>query len=71
MHLVQARFNWNGAIKSSSLFLGTPPELEMSLYTICALTRVDKSCPMKFGKNSFSIKVFDQNGKIGSAYPQI
>ena len=71
MHLVQASLNWKGVIKSSSMFMGTPPELEMALYTICALTRPEKSCPMKFGNKSFSIKVFDQNGSIGSAYPQI
>ena len=53
------------------MFMGTPPELEMAVYTICALTRPEKSCPMKFGNKSFSIKVFDLDGNIGSAYPQI
>ena len=71
MHLVQATFNWKGTVKSSSMFFGTPPEFEMALYTICALTKVETFCPVKFDNKSFSIKIHYLDRKIGSAYPQI
>ena len=63
-------FEWNGDKKNiGGGFFGTPPELQFALYTICAYTRSEKLCPMKFGTKQFNIKAFRQNGNIGSAYP--
>ena len=47
-----------------------PPELDLALSTICVIIRAGTSCPMMFGNNLFNIKTFDQNGHIGSAYPE-
>ena len=71
MHSVQATFNWKGTVKSSSMLFGTLLEFEMALYTICALIKVEKFCPVRFGNKSFSVKIHFIDRKIGSAYPQI
>ena len=64
-------FEWNGEMKPiGGGFFGTPPELDLVLYTICAVTRSEKACPMTFGNHEFNIKAFNQNGNIGSSYPE-
>ena len=54
-------------------FIGTPPELDLALYTICSLTRSEANCNMAFDGKAFYIKAFASviNGhqNIGSAYP--
>ena len=64
-------FKWHGMFKKlGSVFFGTPPELDFILYTICAITRPAKSCPMKFGNKQFKIQTnLLDNVHIGSAYP--
>ena len=56
-----------------SMFVGTSPELEMALDTICFFARVDGVCPMSLNNapvyiTSYTLK---QGGKtyIGTAYP--
>jgi len=64
-------YEWNGHKKPiGGGFFGTPPELDLALSTICVMIRAGTSCPMMFGNNLFNIKTFDQNGNIGSAYPE-
>ena len=67
-------FEWNGEMKPiGGGFLGTPPELDLALFTICSLTRSEKDCHMAFEGQAFYIKAFASisNGhqNIGSAYP--
>ncbi|XP_066154839.1 endoribonuclease CG2145-like isoform X3 [Euwallacea fornicatus] len=58
-----------------SMFIGTSPELEMGLYTICFVLRADQICPLKMNGNRFIIRTysFRYRGKnmIGSAFPEI
>lgn len=57
----------------SSIFIGTTPELEMALYTLCFFTRPNKRCKLSFAGFKFGIRtyVFQSNGKrfIGTAFP--
>lgn len=59
----------------TSMFIGTSPELEMALYTVCFLVKPDKPCPVSLGGTKFNISThtFKYRGKhlIGSAYPDI
>lgn len=56
----------------SSFFVGTSPELEIALYTICFKLRPNKGCKMSFNGTSFSIltHTMDHEDKrsIASAY---
>ncbi|XP_053679467.1 endoribonuclease CG2145 [Anopheles nili] len=60
---------------SNSLFVGTSPELEIALYTVCFQLRPDKECPLAINNKPFTIKTFTfrYRGKnlIGGAWPNI
>lgn len=69
-------FNQQGTDKPvDTMFIGTSPELEMALYTLCFVTRADNECKLKLGSNDVDIvsHTFRYRSKnlIGSAYPQI
>lgn len=59
----------------TTLFVGTSPELEFALYTMCFFTRPNNACPISFGGTEFVIFVSRINyfGKdiLISAYPDI
>jgi len=68
-------FKWNGEMKPiGGGFIGTPPELDMAVYTICVLTRSGKPCPASFNGKIFNIKAFVNvnNGhqNVGSSFPE-
>uniref|UniRef100_U5EP18 Putative polyu-specific endoribonuclease n=1 Tax=Corethrella appendiculata TaxID=1370023 RepID=U5EP18_9DIPT len=72
--IVKVRLSFDNIDKpSNSLFIGTSPELEMALYTLCFEVRQDKECPLSYSGKDFYIKTyaFRYHGKnmIGSAYP--
>lgn len=74
--LFNIRFTHNGLNKPvNGLFVGTSPELEIALYTICFAFRADQLCPMSMGGQKFQIQTYmwRQNGQnlIGSAFPKI
>lgn len=74
--IVKYRFSYNGIMKPvNAMFVGTSPELEIALYTVCFAVRADKECPVVFGGNKFIIRThtFRYRGKnlIGSAFPEI
>jgi len=58
-----------------SMFVGTSPELEMALYTVCFLTMPDEKCYLKMGGQSLEIQTwtfdYKHNKMIGSAYPDV
>ncbi|XP_058055531.1 endoribonuclease CG2145 [Anopheles bellator] len=60
---------------SNSLFVGTSPELEIALYTVCFQIRPDKECPLAVNGKPFTVKTFTfrYRGKnlIGGAWPNI
>lgn len=46
----------DGIVKSNAtIFVGTMPELEMSLYTICFFARPNNVCPVSFGGTKFVV----------------
>ena len=74
--IAKVRFTLNNLDKpSNSLFIGTSPELELALYTVCFELRADKDCRLAYGGKDFNIVThsYRYRGKnlIGSAYPEI
>lgn len=69
-------FNQQGVDKPvDSMFIGTSPELEIAVYTLCYVTRVDNDCKLKLGNNDVNIIThnfrYRSKNYIGSAFPQI
>lgn len=59
----------------TTLFVGTSPELEMSLYTMCFYISPNYPCPIKLAGNEFIISTsrviyFDKDILV-SAYPEL
>lgn len=74
--IIKLRFDWMNEEKPvGSMFIGTTPELEMALYTVCFITRPDSNCPVQLAGYKFSIQTWTYNSRgkkvIGSAYPNI
>lgn len=54
--VVKVKFSIKGLDKIlSSFFIGTSPELEIALYTICFKVRLDKGCKLGYDKARFTI----------------
>lgn len=69
-------FAWNGGTKTmGTFFLGNSPELDMSLYTICALMFPNGLCKFRLHGNSLSLQTYDiahkAGNQIGTAYPTV
>ncbi len=68
-------FSFFFSFQVSSIFLGLSPELELALYTLCALLKPDDSCTVSLGGKKVDIQthVFKIRGKkyLGSAYPDL
>lgn len=74
--VVKIRFAFDNLSKPvNGVFLGTSPELEVALYTLCFATFPDKDCVVASNGNEFKIRTYTYRyrGKtvIGSAYPEI
>ena len=74
--VLSMRSKVKGSMKPiNSVFIGTTPELELALYTICFELRANKSCKMSYGGETFNIRSIPLNYKgkkfIGTAYVQI
>lgn len=75
-HIVKVRTKYNGHNKPvTTLFVGTSPELEMALYTVCFYARPDANCPVSLGGTKFNIVThkfkYRGNDLVGTAYPEI
>ena len=54
--LLKLNFQMDGIIRpNATIFVGTLPELEMSLYTICFYARSNNICPVSLGGTKFNI----------------
>ncbi|XP_043679691.1 poly(U)-specific endoribonuclease homolog [Vespula pensylvanica] len=54
--LVKLNLKMNGIIRPNvTIFVGTTPELEMALYTICFYARPNNLCPVSLGNTTFNI----------------
>lgn len=74
--VAKVRFSYNNLNKPvNGVFIGTSPELEIALYTLCFATLPDKDCIVASNGNQFKIRTytFRYRGKtvIGSAYPEV
>lgn len=73
---MRAHFNYQGVDKPvNGFFIGTSPELDIALYTLCFVTRADNDCLLKLANNDIIIKTqtfrYRSKNLIGTAYPQI
>ncbi|XP_049877740.1 endoribonuclease CG2145-like [Pectinophora gossypiella] len=74
--VMKLHFNQQGLDKPvDTLFIGTSPELEIALYTLCFVTRADNDCKLRLGSKDVDIVThtfrYRSKNYIGSAYPQI
>ncbi|XP_046401968.1 endoribonuclease CG2145-like [Ischnura elegans] len=72
--IIKLTFKWDSNFKPiGSIFVGTSPEFEMALYTVCFLARPNRTCPIKLNGLPVIIQTHQReyNGKvyIGTAYP--
>ena len=67
-------FEWRGASKPlSSLWIGTSPELELALYTMCHLTRRNGNCDFTLaGGVNTTVTTYQwlETDMVSSAYPR-
>lgn len=74
--VLKLHFTQQGVDKPvDSMFIGTSPELEIALYTLCFVTRTDNDCYLKLAGKDVNIIThsyrYRSKNFIGSAYPQI
>ncbi|KAG9491603.1 hypothetical protein GDO78_000229, partial [Eleutherodactylus coqui] len=74
------QFKWSTYVKTlSSLFLGSSPEFDIAMYTLCYVTQPDKMCTVKLGGSTLKIQTYSwPNSSYGSgkrylstSYPNI
>ncbi|XP_078413228.1 uridylate-specific endoribonuclease A [Cetorhinus maximus] len=72
------QFNWNGYFKQvGSEFIGSSPEFDFAIYTLCFIAKPNSPCTVKLGRNTMKIQTYTWtkstygNGKnyIASAFP--
>ncbi|KAK1151208.1 poly(U)-specific endoribonuclease isoform X1 [Acipenser oxyrinchus oxyrinchus] len=72
------QFNWDGYYKQvGSAFIGSSPEFDLAVYSLCFIARPGKACQLRLGGKPIAIQTytwtnsFYGNGKkfIASAYP--
>jgi len=73
--MLSVQFTWNGQLKDvSSMFIGTSPEFELALYTLCFLAGQEENI-VQVGDYEVKIKVYrissKYGDKVGSAYPEV
>lgn len=70
-HLMTIQFAWRGETKpKGSMLIGTSPEFELALYTVCYMMG-HSSYKIELGGEPVIIKCHQSYGKIGTCYPQM
>ncbi|XP_035677300.1 poly(U)-specific endoribonuclease-B-like [Branchiostoma floridae] len=71
-HIITIDFSWKGRKKSfGSFFLGTSPEFELAIYTVCFLAAGKEDETMVIlGSELATIVTHHANGQIGASYPK-
>jgi poly(U)-specific endoribonuclease len=69
-------FDWlNNKKPISSMFIGTSPEFDMAVFTVCWFARPNAKCPITLNGAKLNIQTYDitYGGKkyVASAYPDI
>ena len=58
--VLNTRFIWRGKLKKqTSFFMGTSPEFDISLYTLCMLARTNSDCNVEINQYKVPIRTFD------------
>ncbi|XP_050335843.1 endoribonuclease CG2145 [Bactrocera neohumeralis] len=75
-YVLATRFTFHNHIKPyNTLFIGTSPEFELSVYTVCFLLHVEEPCPVQMGNTKFNINTnaWDWHGRktLAAAYPSL
>ncbi|XP_058628096.1 uridylate-specific endoribonuclease A-like [Onychostoma macrolepis] len=72
------QFEWDGYFKEvGSAFIGSSPEFDLAIYSLCYITRPGKKCYVSLGGNTLGIQTYtwenssygDGKKYIASAYP--
>lgn len=58
------------------MFIGTPPEFDMALYTLCIVMDKEATCPISLDGRKFNIRAYSFSRgpdvkMISSAFPEI
>lgn len=74
--IINDHFEWLGEPKNTgSMMVGTSPELDMAMFTVCFLARPDSKCPTQMNGQQFQVQThpsdYDGHVLVGSAYPVI
>ncbi len=72
--VINTRMIWRGKPKKQvSFFMGTSPEFDISIYTLCMLARTNSDCDVVINQSQVPIKTFDVSHvpglQMGSAFP--
>ncbi len=72
--ILNIRMIWHGKVKKhTSFFIGSSPEFELSLYTLCMLARTNSDCNLEINQSQLPIRTSDVHHmpglQIGAAYP--
>ena len=73
--MLNVQFTWNSQLKDiSSMFIGTSPEFELALYSLCFLAGQEDNV-VQAGDYEVKIKVYriksKYGDKVGSAFPEV
>lgn len=69
--LITIQFSWKGDVKPiGSSFIGTSPEFEMALYTVCYLAGEGEDVQVEIDDYDVTVKAHHMGPYMGSCYPQ-
>ncbi|CAL8126904.1 unnamed protein product [Orchesella dallaii] len=73
--IIEHNFVWQNTNKPvSSMFVGTSPELELALYTVCFYARSGAKCGVKLNGQVVKIQTYTSGSRgqfVGTAYPDL
>ncbi|XP_046832097.1 endoribonuclease CG2145-like isoform X2 [Vespa crabro] len=73
--LAKLHFNYKEQYKASTMFIGTLPELDMAVYTLCFYARPNAKCRISFAGHKFNIQTYtwqrNNENFVGAAFPLI
>lgn len=74
--VIKLHYMWNNTTKPvGTIFVGTSPELELALYTVCYFARPNDKCHLRLNGKAIYIQTYTFNSHseklIGSAFPSI